>query len=153
MLVIANEVYGRIPEIKPVTGRELNALTPESAAILAVGLWEEQMLKVRKPTQAQFCACFHILPAHFAAVRHADEQERQDLLAGRKTFHDLWLSYLRKLGHGRTNGSGHVETLFETVMRSPLDDDELVAIGHIVGKERLLQAAVAVEAAEESSNN
>jgi hypothetical protein len=148
MVVIANEVYARIPEIKPATGRELNALTPESAAILAVGLWEQQMLKVRKPTQAQVCGFFHILPGHFAAVRHADEQERLDLLADRKTFHDLWLSYLRKLGHGRMNGNGHIETVFDTLMRSPIDDDELVAIGHIVGKERLLQAAVAVEAAE-----
>ena len=150
MSVIANEVYARIPEIKPVTGRELNALTPESAAILAVGSWEEQMqmLKVRKSTQAQVCRFFHILPGHFAAVRHADERERLDLLADRKTFHDLWLSYLRKLGHGRMNGNGHIETVFDTLMRSPIDDDELVAIGHIVGKERLLQAAVAVEAAE-----
>jgi hypothetical protein len=147
MLPIGNEVYARFPEIKPVTGREVNALAREPAAIQAVKSWEGQELRVLRPTQPQLCGFFHTLPGHFAAVRHADEQERLDLLAGRKTFHDLWLSYLRKLGLGRTNGNGHIETVVEMLMKSPIDDDELVAIGHIVGKERMFQAAVAVEAA------
>jgi hypothetical protein len=155
MLSTGNEIYAyvseikNIPDIKPViSGRELNALARELAALLAVTSWEQQLLVVRKPTQALVCDVFHTLPHHFAALHHADQQERMDLLARRKTFTDLFKSYLQKLTDGHVNGNGHIETLIKTLMTSPIDDDTLVAIGHIVGKERMFQAAVAVEDTE-----